>query len=259
MLLCLDVGNTHVVGTLFEGKKQGLRFRYATAQVGTSDQFGLFLRDIFAANNIALTKVTAVALGSVVPGASSSIRRALTTYFPHAEQFTLTPQTAAGLTIKYKNPDEIGADLLAGALGAIDAHPGKNLVVVDLGTATTLAAVTKKAGFLGGIIIPGLRLAMESLKLNTANLMEVDIARPASCLGETTRECIQNGLYFGHLGAMREVVAAYNRELFADDPAFVVGTGGFSQMFKAEKIFDDIIPDLVPQGIRIAYEKSKAA
>jgi type III pantothenate kinase len=257
MLLCLDVGNTNIVGTLFEGKKIGLRFRYATAQVGTSDQFGLFLRDILSTNGLDHAAVTAVAVSSVVPGVNFSIRHALTTYFPKAAQFTLQASAMPDTAIKSKNPSEVGADLIAGALGAIDAHPHKNLI--DLGTATTLAAVTKKAEFLGCVIMPGIRLAMESLKANTAKLMEVDIAQPTAYLGQSTRECIQNGLYYGHLGAMREIVAGYNRELFADEPAVVVGTGGFSQMFKDQKVFDDIQPDLVSQGIRVAYEKSKAA
>jgi len=259
MLLCLDVGNTHMVGALFEGKKPVLRFRYATAQIGTSDQLGLFLRNLLETNGIDYTRVTAAALCSVVPGANFTIRHAFTSYFPKAEQFVLQASAKIGISIKYKNPSEVGADLLAGALGAVDAYPDKNLIIVDLGTATTMAAVTRKKEFLGGIIMPGIRLSMESLKSNTAKLMEVDIEQPDTYLGQSTRECIQRGLYFGHLGAMREIITGYNKELFADAPAVVIGTGGFSQLFKDQKIFDAILPDLVSQGIRIAYENSRAA
>lgn len=259
MLLCLDIGNTHIVGALFEGKTVKLRFRYATAQTGTADQFGLFLRNLFKINGFDAAKVMATALCSVVPGTDFTIRHALATYFPQAKPFALQASTLAGITIKYKNPAEVGADLLAGALGALEAYPDRNLIVADLGTATTLVAVSKQRDFLGGVILPGIRLAMESLKINTARLMEVDIERPDTYLGQSTRECIQRGLYFGHLGAMREIVTGYNRELFAGDPAVVIGTGGFAQLFKDQKIFDAILPDLVAQGIRIAYEKSKAA
>ena len=259
MLLCLDVGNTHIVGALFEGKNLKLRLRYATSQIGTADQFGIFLRNILEINGIDYTKVTVTALCSVVPGANFTIRHAFTGYFPKAELFVLQAGVKTGINIKYKNPAEVGADLIAGAIGAVDAFPNKNLIVVDLGTATTLVAVSKKSDFLGGVIMPGIRLSMESLKSNTAKLMEVDIEEPDTYLGQSTRECIQRGLYFGHLGAMREIVAGYNRELFAGEPAVVIGTGGFSQLFKDQKIFDAILPDLVSQGIRIAYENSKAA
>jgi type III pantothenate kinase len=259
MLLCLDVGNTHIMSALFDDKKLILRFRYATAQIGTADQFGLFLRDILKTNDIDYRKVKVAALCSVVPGVNFTIRHAFSLYFPEAEYFVLQAGVKTGINIKYKNPAEVGADLIAGAIGAVEAFPNKNLIVADLGTATTLVAVTKKGDFLGGVILAGLRLSMESLKSNTAKLMEVDIEEPDTYLGQSTRECIQRGLYFGHLGALREIIAGYNRELFAGEPAVVIGTGGFSHLFKDQKVFDAILPDVVSQGIRIAYEKAKAA
>jgi type III pantothenate kinase len=259
MLLCLDVGNTHIVGGLFEGKKLALRFRYATHQIGTADQLGIFLRNILETNGIDYKKISVTALCSVVPGANFTIRHAFASYFGHAEFFVLQAGVKTGINIKYKNPAEVGADLIAGAIGAVDAFPNRNCIIADLGTATTLTAVSKKADFLGGIIMPGMRLQMEALKSNTAKLMEVDIEEPDTYLGQSTRECIQRGLYFGHLGAMREIIAGYRQELFPGEEVAVLGTGGFSQLFKDQKVFDAILPDLVSQGIRIAYENSKAA
>jgi type III pantothenate kinase len=257
MLLCLDVGNTHIVAGLFEDEKLQFRFRYATHQIGTADQFGIFLRNILSANGISFDKVSAVALSSVVPGCNYTIRHAISQYFPAAEYFILQAGVKTGINIKYKNPGEVGADLIAGAIGAVEAFPDKNLVVVDLGTATTLAAVSRKRDFLGGVIMPGMRLAMESLKSNTAKLMEVDIEVPDTYLGQSTRECIQRGLFFGHLGAMREIIDGYRKELFAGEDVTVIGTGGFSQLFRDERVFDIILPDLVLQGLRLAYVNSK--
>lgn len=259
MLLCLDVGNTHIVGALFDDKKLALRFRYATHQLGTSDQFGIFMRNMLETNGIGYEKIKVAALCSVVPSCNFTIRHAFVTYFPKAEYFVLQAGVKTGINIKYKNPTEVGADLIAGAIGAVDAFPNKNCIIADLGTATTLIAVTKKADFLGGVIMPGMRLSMEALKSNTAKLMEVDIEEPNTYLGQSTRECIQRGLYFGHLGALREIISGYKKELFAGEDAVVIGTGGFSQLFKDQKVFDAILPDIVPQGIRIAYENSKAA
>ena len=259
MLLCLDVGNTHIVGALFDGKKLGLRFRYATHQIGTADQFGIFLRNILETNGIDHNQVKVTALCSVVPGVNFTIRHAFANYFPNAEYFVLQAGVKTGINIKYKNPAEVGADLIAGAIGAVEAFPNKNCIIADLGTATTLVAVTKKSDFLGGVIMPGMRLSMEALKSNTAKLMEVDIEAPDTYLGQSTRECIQRGLYYGHLGAMREIVGGYKKELFPGEEVVTIGTGGFSQLFKDQKIFDAILPDLVSQGIRIAYENSKAA
>jgi len=259
MLLCLDVGNTHIVGAVFDGKKLVLRFRYATHQIGTADQFGLFLRGILETNSIDHAKIEVTALCSVVPSCNFTIRHAFSQYFPKAEVFVLQAGVKTGINIKYKNPAEVGADLIAGAIGAVDAFPGKNCMIADLGTATTLIAVTKKADFLGGVIMPGMRLSMEALKSNTAKLMEVDIEAPDTYLGQSTREAIQRGLYFSHLGGLREIIAGFRKEIFKGEEAVVIGTGGFSQLFRDQKLFDVILPDIVSQGIRIAYENSKAA
>ncbi len=259
MLLCLDVGNTHIVAGVFDGDKLLFRFRYATHQMGTADQFGIFLRNILGANDVDYKAVDAVAVSSVVPGCNYTIRHAISQYFAKAEYFMLQAGVKTGINIKYKNPNEVGADLIAGAIGGVEAFPDKNLIIADLGTATTLAAVSRKRDFLGGIIMPGMRLAMESLKSNTAKLMEVDIEVPDTYLGQSTRECIQRGLYFGHLGAMREIIAGYRKELFDGETVTVVGTGGFSQLFRDEKVFDIILPDLVLQGVRLAFVNSKAA
>lgn len=257
MLLCLDVGNTHIVGGVFDGDRLTVRFRYATGQIGTADQFGIFLLALLQTNGIDRTAVRAVALCSVVPGVNYTIRHAITQYMPQAEYFILQAGVKTGINIKYKNPGEVGADLIAGAIGGVEAFPGKNLIIADLGTATTLVAVTKKNDFLGGIIMPGMRVAMESLRSNTAKLMEVDIEVPPTYLGQSTRECIQRGLYFGHLGAMREIIGGYRRELFNNEEAVVIGTGGFSQLFRAADIFHAVLPDLALQGIRIAYDNSR--
>lgn len=260
MLLCLDVGNTHIVAGLFEGEDLVLRFRYATDKMGTSDQFGLFLRSILQTHDIDRKRVRAVSMSSVVPSVNFTIRHALSSYFPDADYVALQAGVKTGINIKYKNPSEVGADLIAGAIGAVRAFPQKNVVIVDLGTATTLAVVSEKADFLGGTIMPGMRMGMESLRSNTAKLMAVDIQETPNYLGQSTRECIQRGLFFGHLGAIKEIVAGYRQELFNGEDVVVIGTGGFAHLFKDKDVFTVILPDLVLQGLRIAYlENAKEA
>ncbi len=253
MILCIDVGNTHIVCGVFSDKKLILHSRYATEQIGTADQFGIFLRTIFKENNIDYKKIKAVSVSSVVPSCNFTLHHAISQYLPQATYFMLDSDTKTGLNIKYKNPAEIGADLLAGAIGACSIFPSKNLIIVDLGTATTITAIENGQDFLGGVIIPGMKLAMESLTLNAARLTEVNIEVPNNVLGQSTTECIQSGLYHGHLGAIKEIIGGYKQELFIDKPVTVIATGGFAQLFKDKQVFDEIIPDLVLQGLRIAY------
>ncbi len=253
MLLCLDVGNTHILGGVFDQDKQIARFRYATHLIGTADQFGIFLLNILQANAISPEKISATAVCSVVPSCDFTIRHTLTLYFK-APLFILQSGVKTGLNIKYKNPNEVGADRIANAIGGIHHFPNKNLIIIDMGTATTVCAINKKRDYLGGTILPGMRLGMESLKSNTAKLMEVDIEMPATYIGRSTRESIQAGLYYGQLGALKEIIAGYKQEVFSQEPVTVLGSGGFAQLYREKSLFDLILPDLVLEGLCIAYK-----
>lgn len=255
MLLCLDVGNTHILGGIFKEDQLIVRFRYATHLIGTADQFGIFLVSILNANNIKPDEITAAAVSSVVPSCDFTIKHTVSQYFGKP-CFMLRAGVKTGLNIKYKNPNEVGADIIAGALGAVHAFPNKNIIIIDMGTATTICAVNKKRDCLGGAILPGMRLGMESLKSNTAKLMEVNIEHPTSYVGRATRECIQTGLFYGQLGALRELTEGTKKEAFPGESVTIIGTGGFAQLYRDKGLFDVIIPDLVLQGIAKAYEYS---
>lgn len=255
MLLCLDIGNTHILGGVLDQNNLRTRFRYATNLLGTADQFGIFLLSILQANEISASEIKATAVSSVVPSCDYTIRHTVSLYLK-SQYFVLQAGAKTGLNIKYKNPNEVGADRIANAIGAVNAFPNKNLIIVDMGTATTLDAVTKKRDYLGGAILPGMRLGMESLRSNTAKLMEVDIEAPGQYVGRTTRESIQTGLYYGQLGALKEIIEGMKKEIFPNESALIIGTGGFSRLFRERALFDVILPDLVLQGLSKAFEYS---
>ncbi|EKD71769.1 MAG: Type III pantothenate kinase [uncultured bacterium] len=255
MLMCLDVGNTHILGGVFDKDQLIFRFRYATHLIGTADQFGIFLLNILQANKMAAENISAVAVSSVVPSGDFTIRHTISLYFD-VPLYVLRAGVKTGLNIKYKNPNEVGADRIANAIGAIHAFPNRHIIIVDMGTATTLCAISKKRDYLGGSILPGMRLGMEALKSNTAKLMAVDIETPSTYVGRTTRESIQSGLYHGQLGALREIISGFKKEAFDDDSVIVIGTGGFAQLYRDKNLFDIVLPDLVLQGLSKAYDYS---
>lgn len=252
MLLCLDVGNTHILGGVFDKDKLILRFRYATHLIGTADQFGIFLLNILQVNHIDSEVIQTVSVCSVVPGCDFTIRHTFLMYFD-ISPFFLQAGVKTGLNIKCKHPNELGADRIANAIGAMDAYPDQSLLVIDMGTATTICAITKQKDYLGGAILPGMRLGMESLKNNTAKLSEVHIEEPFNALGRTTKESIQAGLYYGQLGALKEIITHYKQEVFPEEKVVVIATGGFSQLYKDKGLFTAILPDLVLQGLYKAY------
>ncbi|WP_218814375.1 type III pantothenate kinase [Rickettsiella endosymbiont of Dermanyssus gallinae] len=258
MLLCLDVGNTHMLGGVFEKgprkDKPIFRFRYATSLLGSADQFGIFLISILKVHGLNPTEIEAVALSSVVPNYDYTLRHCFAQYFKKAQCFLLQPGIKTGLNIRCKNPNEVGADRIANAIGAIALFPEKPLIVVDMGTATTLCAIRANRDYLGGAILPGMRLCMEALKNNTAKLMAVNIEEPVSYIGKTTRESIQSGLYYGHLGALKELILGFKKEVFSGKKVKVIGTGGFSQLYEGKELFDILIPELVLLGLKKAFE-----
>ena len=195
---------------------------------------------------------------SVVPPVAYPLRAACVKYF-NCEPFVLQAGVKTGLKIKYRNPAEVGADRVACAIAAAQRHPGRDVLVVDCGTATTIEVVTSGGDYLGGAILPGVGISAEMLSSRTAKLPRVEIARPDSALGRTSSESIQSGIYHGHVGAIRNVVSALVVECFNGIRPQVIGTGGFARMFAAEELFSEIVPELVLFGLKRAEELNREA
>ncbi len=255
MILCLDVGNSHIFGGVFHNDIIKLRFRYPSNNYLTSDQLGTFLKSVLRENHVDPEDIEGIALCSVVPSLDYSLRAAFIKYFDK-EPFILQPGVKTGLKIKVQNPQDVGSDRIASAIAAVNLFPSTNLMVVDFGTATTFEVISKNSEYLGGIIMPGIKTAMEALHMNAARLSPVQIVRPDAVVGTTTAANIQSGLYYSQLGALKEVSQRIAKEMFRGDAPTIIGTGGFAQLFEEEQIFHEIVSDLVLQGIRWASEKN---
>lgn len=253
MIIALDVGNTQMYGGVFDGDRMLLSFRKNSKAGSSSDEVGIFLRTVLRENGLEPLSVKGIALCSVVPDVVHSLKGACRKYFG-IDPFTLQAGVKTGLKIKYRNPLEVGADRIANAIAGAHLYPDRNLIIVDLGTATTFDAVSVEKEYLGGAIIAGLKLCMESLESKTAKLPSVEIVPAPEALGRSTVESIQAGLYFGHIGQIRELSDRIGRECFGKSRPLIVGTGGFAMLFEKERIFDAIIPDLVLKGLLIAQQ-----
>jgi type III pantothenate kinase len=216
----------------------------------------MFLRAILRENEIDPRSIEMAAICSVVPDVLHSIRNCFQKYFGF-QPFLLQPGVKTGLKIRYRNPLEVGADKIANAIGALALYPGRNLLIVDFGTATTMCAVSAAKEYLGGIITPGLLMSMSALDARTARLPAVEIVRPGEVLGRSMVESIQSGLYYGAMAAVRSLAEMVTAEHFAGDPPIVVATGGFGRLFEEERLFDAFVPDLPLIGLRRAYTLSQ--
>jgi type III pantothenate kinase len=170
-------------------------------------------------------------------------------YFNIAPLF-LQPGTKTGIKISSNNSAEIGADLIAGAVGGVVMHSGKHLLIFDFGTATTVVYITPDAEFVGGAVLPGLRLMMESLQHNTAKLFTVNISVPTQAISRDTKTAIQSGLYYSQIGAAKELISRVIEEYkIPRHELVIIGTGGFATLLNVSNLFDEIVPNLILQGL----------
>ncbi|RME16991.1 MAG: type III pantothenate kinase [Bdellovibrio sp.] len=248
MILCLDVGNSQIYGGVFENDTLLLQFRKSSRYKASSDEIGLFLRGVLKENNIDPQGVNQISVCTVVPDLLHSLKNACLKYFSK-RPFVLQAGVKTGLKIKYRNPLEVGSDRIANAIACTVLFPKRNVIIVDFGTATTFCALNSQKEYLGGVILPGLGISMKSLEDNTSKLPTVEICEPKVTLGRSTVESIQSGLFFGTLGAIKEIIHNLTAECFGGQKPLVIGTGGFASLFEGTKIFDQEISDLVLRGL----------
>ena len=253
MILCLDVGNSQIFGGVYGEDEVKFQFRKTSLTGNSSDEIGIFLRNVLRENNIEPEKMEKIAICSVVPDQIYSLKNAAIKYFGGAP-FILGPGVRTGLQILYRNPLEVGADRIANAISATAKYPGRDIIIIDMGTATTFCVVSCEKKYFGGAILPGLRISMNALESNTAKLPNVEIVKPTQACGRSTIESIQSGLYYSHVGTMKEMISRITKESFKGQRPVVIATGGFAHLFQTEGIFDEIVNDLVLQGIYQAYK-----
>lgn len=251
MNLIMDIGNTQIHGGIFKEGDLLLEFHKRTEENISADELGLFLTAMLRENGFDPQKVSGIGVCSVVPDLNPVTSRCCRRYFGRAP-FFLQAGVKVGLKIRYSQPREVGTDRIANAIAACEMYPHRNIIVVDFGTATTICGIAAGKEYLGGALLPGLKITMEALAKRTARLPEVEIARPRRVCGKATEEGIQAGLYYGNLGMVKELKNRMIRELFADQEAVTVATGTWADLYADEGIFDTIVPDLVLRGVHSA-------
>lgn len=263
-LLCLDIGNSDMLVGLYENDRLKFTLRYDTQASKTEDELGLFLIEALRYNEVQLNTITGICMSSVVPRHDRTTKAMGAKYFPQARFFELKPETCnkglqSPLKISYKNSEEVGSDLIANAIGGTKLYPKQNLIIIDMGTATTVCAITKEATFLGAAILPGINACANALHISTALLPHAQAIKASTLppIGtHTTNECIQAGLYYGQLGALKEIIRRTQVMFFQTEPALVIGTGGWAYLFDDEGIFKYIEPTLILKGMKHAFENS---
>ena len=260
MLLAIDVGNTNVVLGVFEGDTLLVSWRLLTLRERTADEVGLMVTGLFEHEKLDPKKITGIVMASVVPPLTPIMQGMTRRYFGR-DAFIVDPATNAGMPILYDNPSEVGADRIANSIAGYERYgraSGQPLIIADLGTTTTFDAVTAKGEYLGGVICPGPQIAAEALFQRAARLPRVDVRKPQSVIGRTTRGAIESGLFYGYLGMVEGLVARMTAEL--GGRAIAIATGGLAPLIAPDtSIFSAVEPDITLLGLRIVWNRNTAA
>src|SRR3974390_226514 len=256
MLLVIDVGNTETViglvardeadtvppveegvgvGIGTESDPASLRglthhWHLSTVPSRTPDEHAVLLTQLLDLEGLDIaTSVGGIAISSSVPQVTAGLRQMAARWFAAVPCIVLGPGTKSGMPILYDNPKEVGADRIADAVGAYDLYGGP-CIIVDMGTATTVEAVSAKGEYLGGAITPGVAISLEALYQQAAALRRVELIEPRSVIGRSTVESIEAGTPYGFAGLVDALARRFMEEL---GPSTVVATGGFKSLLAA--------------------------
>jgi len=254
MMLAIDIGNTTVSLGLFAGGKLLKSWRIKTDREKTADEHGVLFTGLFRNGGYDVSAVEGAIISSVVPPLTPVIEDMMLRTFG-VRPLIVGQGLKTGMPILYENPHEVGADRIAGAVGAYERYGGP-VIVVDFGTATTFDVVSAQGEYLGGAIAPGIQIAAEALYLKTARLPRIEIKKPPRVIGKTTVSSMQSGLYYGYTGLVTRMIEEIRREIGEESRA--VATGGFGLPMVAEvKSIETYDPDLLLEGLRILYDRNR--
>jgi type III pantothenate kinase len=256
MLLTIDVGNTETKLGCFSGDELKHTWRVTTKLRRTPDEYGVFFTQLFATSGVDVAAIDAVAIASVVPQLDPVLESSCRRFFGAAPAF-LQPHTQRLMPILTNDPSQVGADLVAAAVGARERF-GAPLIVVSFGTATAFIAISPAGEYLGVAIAPGIAISIDALIGRTAKLPQIAIEAPGRAIGRTTIEALQSGIVYGFAGQTEAIVSRMRQEMEA--PAKVVATGGLAEIVaKHAPVVDEIAPHLSLVGLRLFHDAARAS
>lgn len=254
LLLAVDVGNTNItVGCLDEGGKPVFEARFSTDWNKTRDEYAVLFKNTFSIYGTPVGDIVGGIISSVVPPLTDPLKDAIELIIGK-QPMVVGPGLKTGLNILLDNPSQLGADLVAGAVASTAFYPVPQ-IIVDMGTATTISVIESKGGFIGGIILPGLRASQEALTSRTSQLPRISLDTPKRVIGRGTIECMQSGAIYGAAAMVEGLCDRIEKEV--GEACTVVATGGLAGRVvphcRREIIVDE---NLLLKGLFILYTKN---
>ena len=254
MLLAIDIGNTNIVIGCIKNDEILFEARIATDRTRTSDQYGVEIKNMLEAYGVCREDIGDCIISSVVPPVFNSVRTGVIKVIGK-QPMVVGPGLKTGLNIHVDMPSQVGSDRIVIAVAALAEYEAP-LILMDLGTATTIEVVEQGNVYMGGVIIPGVKVSVDALTSRAAQLPGISLDQPKNVIGKNTIDCMRSGIMYGTAGMIDGIVDRMEEEL--GHKSTLVATGGMAQFItplcKHEIILEK---DLLLKGLNIIYKKNK--
>ncbi len=253
MILAVDIGNTNIVIGCIEGEKIYFVERVSTNISKTELEYVVEFKTLFDLYQIKIEDITGCIIASVVPPLNNIVCSSMEKLL-HMTPLLVGPGVKTGLNILMDNPGQVGADLIVNAVAGLHYY-GAPIIMVDMGTATTISVVDDKKNYIGGMILPGVKVSLESLVNRTSQLPRISLEAPKKMIGKNTIDCMKSGIIMGQAACIDGMIERIFEELGYE--ADIVATGGLAGKIvpycKKKIIYDN---ELTLKGLDIIYHKN---
>ncbi|MCC8049070.1 MAG: type III pantothenate kinase [Clostridiales bacterium] len=255
MILAIDIGNTNTV--LGCCRDQSILFveRLSTAPSRTVLEYAISIKNVLELYQIDRKEITGAIISSVVPPLTNLFREAVQKIVG-IEPVVVGPGVKTGLNILMDNPAQVGSDLIVNAVAAITEHEAP-LIIIDMGTATTISVIDAKKNYIGGMIMPGIRVSLDSLVSRTSQLVRISLDAPKRLIGKNTAECMKSGVIHGNAACIDGMIDRIEQDL--GEKTTVIATGGLAPKIIPHCVHEIQLDDaLLLKGLMYIYYKNKA-
>lgn len=255
MIIAVDIGNTNIVLGCAENDKILFRERIATNQTATDLEYAVEIRAALEMNNIDIKAIDGAIISSVVPSVTGTVKAAIMK-LTGVKAMVVGPGIKTGLSIMIDNPAQLGSDLVVDAVAGIGEYKAP-MIIIDMGTATTLSVIDAKNNYIGGVIMTGMAVSTDALISRTAQLPKIAFEKPRKVIGTNTVDCLKSGIMYSNACAIDGMVDRLEEEL--GEKCTVIATGGLSGVVIPLCRREDIILDdtLLLKGLMIIYNRNK--
>ena len=254
MILTIDMGNSNIVIGGIDDSQTYFVERVTTNRGKTDLEYAVNIKSILEIHNVPVSSIEGAILSSVVPPLNNTILSAVEKICGFRPMLVGSGMKT-GLNIIMDNPKTVVSDLIVDAVAAIRDYPCP-IIIIDMGTATTMSVIDRSGNYIGGVILPGLKVSLDSLSGKTAQLPYISLETPGKVIGKNTIDCMRSGIMYGNAAMLDGLIDRMEEEI--GEKATIIATGGLARLVTPLCHHSiDFEEDLLLKGLLILYEKNK--